>query len=76
MGMKFLIFCQVHDNSGFGTPIQLEIKGSEPCNLCTATPLIIHRVTNLVDLVKTTNPYLQSEKHKQEIKMHDCSMID
>ena len=43
----------------YDIPIRLWIKRPEPCNLSTMTSLVINRVTNPVDLVEKTNPYLR-----------------
>jgi len=50
------------------TPIRLQTQRPEPCNLSTTTPLVINRVTKLVDLAKKANPCLRNEEHKQKLE--------
>ena len=67
MGMGFPIFRQVMIIIvlvEYDTPIWFQIKRPEPYNLSTTTPLVINRVTKLVDLAKKANPCLQNEEHK------------
>ena len=58
------------------TPIRLQIQRPEPCNLSTTTPLVINRVTKLVDLAKKANPCLRNEEHMQELESTHLKVRD
>ena len=58
------------------TPICLQIERPEPYNLSTTTPLVINRVTNLVNLTKKANSCLRNEGHKQELERTQLKIWD